>query len=278
MGIAFSVFVSYSHKDSDVVIPAIDLQQDLMYASFLDFRNTPAGSPWMETHAKAIRNATTFMLAWSRNAAASEHVTREWRLALEARVKILPVLMDDTPLPDELGQIHALTGFRPLIRDLRSCRRFPWLVKNARAFGTAFLCLATAAIVAIGSGAIGQGGRPLISPINIVLLGLALLAAFLAAYTFRLASRSAGLTQAMTRLVIEELKANYAKEAHHVGKAAVATGLLPKPLCPSCHKPLPTLMAKQCFECGETWHSRPEPARKARGAARERRKKPGSVA
>jgi hypothetical protein len=30
-------------------------------------------------------------------------VGAEWRLALAAGVRLIPVLLDDTPLPDELG-------------------------------------------------------------------------------------------------------------------------------------------------------------------------------
>ncbi len=127
MGIPQSVFVSYSRKDLEIVMPAIEIQQDLKYAAFIDFRDTPPGTPWEEAHSDAIRHAALLVLCWSEHAASSEHVAREWRLAREARVKILPVLIDDTPLPEELAYIQALTSFRPLIEDLRWCRRFPVL-------------------------------------------------------------------------------------------------------------------------------------------------------
>jgi len=122
-----SVFVSYSNKDREIVRAGIESQQDLNYAAFIDFRDTPPGLPWLETHSDVIRHAAVLVLCWSKHAAGSEHVEREWRLAFATRVKILPVLLDDTPLPEELGHIHAVTGLRPLIADLRWCLRFPVL-------------------------------------------------------------------------------------------------------------------------------------------------------
>ena len=199
MGMPQSVFVSYSHKDREIVMAAIEIQQDLNYAAFIDFRDTPPGMPWQETHAEVIRRAVVLVLCWSKHAANSEHVAREWRLALEARVKIIPVLMDDTPLPEELSHIHALAGFRALIDDFRWCLRFPVL------------------------GWLG-GGR-------------------------------ARLKQALTRLVIEELKRGYVKEASKVARAAVAAGVVvPAALCPHCEAVLRAVTAKQCFACGEDWH------------------------
>jgi hypothetical protein len=192
------VFVSYSHKDREIVMAAIEIQQDLNYAAFVDCRDTPPGMPWQETHSNAIRHAALLVLCWSKHAASSEYVAKEWRLALETRVKILPVLMDDTPLPAELSHIHALTGFRPLIADLHWCRRFP-------------------------------------------VLG-------------RLGWRRARLITALTRLVIDELKSGYIKEAGYIAHAAVAAGVVPPALCPHCRAVLRTIMARQCFTCGEDWH------------------------
>jgi hypothetical protein len=198
VGKPLSVFVSYSHKDREIVTAAIEIQQDLNYAAFIDFRDTPPGMPWQETHSEVIRRAAVLVLLWSEHAAGSEHVAREWRLALEARVKVIPVLMDDTPLPEELSHIHALAGFRALIDDFRWCLRFPVL------------------------GWLG-GGR-------------------------------ARLKQALTRLVIEELKRGYVKEASEVARAAVAAGVVPAALCPHCEAVLRAMTAKQCFACGEDWH------------------------
>jgi len=42
------------------------------------------------------------MVFWSSAAASSEWVEREWRSALEANKKIVPMLLDDNPLPPPL--------------------------------------------------------------------------------------------------------------------------------------------------------------------------------
>jgi hypothetical protein len=221
MGMPQAVFVSYSHKDREIVSAAIEIQQDLNYAAFIDFRDTPPGTPWQETHSDAIRHAAVLVLCWSKHAASSEYVAKEWRLALETRVKILPVVMDDTPLPEELSHIHALTGFRPLIDDLRWCSRFPVL------------------------GWLGW--------------------------------RRARLKQAMTRLVIEELKRGYMRESRYIARAAVVAGILPPALCPYCNTVLRTMMAKQCFACGKHWHDPCALDVKHDATLLEDWRKPGSV-
>jgi hypothetical protein len=201
MGTPQTVFVSYSHKDREIVSAAIESQQDLNYAAFLDFRDTPPGVPWLEAHSEVIRQAAVLVLCWSKHAASSEHVEREWRLALATHVKVLPVLLDDTPLPEDLGHIHALTGLRPFIDDLRWYLRFPLL---GRLFWR----------------------------------------------------RRARLKEALTRVVIEELKRGYMKEARYFARVAVEAGVVPAARCPRCKAVLRTMMAKQCFACGEDWHDR----------------------
>jgi hypothetical protein len=170
------------------------------------------------------------------------------------------VLMDDTPLPEELSHIQGLSGFRPLIREVRFCRRFPVLVRNARAVGTALLCVSTAAVVLLGAIYLSNRDRSIFSLFNIVMAGIAFLTTFLTAYTWRLASRSARLKQAMTRLVIEELKVRYTRGAQTVAKAAVVAGLVSPSMCPRCSVVLPTVTAKQCFACGADWHVHSEPS------------------
>ena len=48
-------------------------------------------------------------MLWSVSAAESPHVEREWRWALECGTTIVPVLLDQTPLPVPLGTLHAVS-------------------------------------------------------------------------------------------------------------------------------------------------------------------------
>lgn len=104
-----SLFVSYSHRDAGVVRPLIEMNEDLKSAAWVDYIHTPPGSDWSQAHAEAISKCYRLISLWSHNAAFSREVEREWRWALKCQTKIVPVLLDDTPLPSELASIHAVS-------------------------------------------------------------------------------------------------------------------------------------------------------------------------
>lgn len=103
-----SLFVSYSHKDRDLVLALVRMQSDLWYASFIDFMHTPRGSDWANEHRVRIASSDRVLLFWSANAALSKQVEREWKYAKNARSRIIPILLDATPLPSELDSLHAV--------------------------------------------------------------------------------------------------------------------------------------------------------------------------
>jgi hypothetical protein len=114
-----SVFISYSHVDRDIVLAAIAIQRELDFAAWTDFRNIPAGSNWSERIDQAISNADLLVLCWTASSASSRFVRREWEAALQHGTRVIPVLLDETPLPDELAHIQALTMLRPWVQHLR---------------------------------------------------------------------------------------------------------------------------------------------------------------
>jgi|APMI01.1.fsa_nt_gi hypothetical protein len=104
-----SLFVSYSHKDERVVLPLVDMNEDLKQAAWVDYLHTPPGSEWNEEHRAAIESSYRLILLWSINSALSENVEKEWRWALECGTSIVPVLLDDTPLPTEISNLHGVS-------------------------------------------------------------------------------------------------------------------------------------------------------------------------
>ena len=103
-----SIFISYSRKDKDLVIPVVKAQEELAITAFIDYEDTPAGVDWEDEHDFKIETSQRFVLCWSRNSAASPNVEREWRLALDYDVYIIPVLLDDTPLHQDLAHLQAI--------------------------------------------------------------------------------------------------------------------------------------------------------------------------
>ena len=61
------------------------------------------GQPWRTVIAGRVCAARLVLVLWSAPAAASPEVGAEWRHALACGRRVVPVMLDDTPMPGELG-------------------------------------------------------------------------------------------------------------------------------------------------------------------------------
>jgi hypothetical protein len=122
-----SLFVSYSHKDERVVLPLVGMNEDIQQAAWVDYLHTMPGSKWDDEHKEAIDNSYRLILLWSKNSASSENVEKEWRWALECGTPIVPVLLDDTPLPSEISNLHGVSLKEYVVsrKGILSLGRFP---------------------------------------------------------------------------------------------------------------------------------------------------------
>lgn len=66
------------------------------------------GQPWRREIARRICGADPVLLIWSQYAAGSVEVAAEWRQALACGRRVVPVLLDDAPMPAELGARQAV--------------------------------------------------------------------------------------------------------------------------------------------------------------------------
>ena len=99
----FDVFISYSRLDetiADEICAALD-RANISY--FIDRQDIGIGHPFAVI-AKAIKECTIFLYLGSRNAYSSKYAPKEVNFAIMNKPKntILPYLIDDTPMPDEL--------------------------------------------------------------------------------------------------------------------------------------------------------------------------------
>jgi hypothetical protein len=108
-----TVFISYARADRDAVDQAVDLLRAGGVRVFLDIAAIEFGARWKDALYDALRRCERVMVFWSRAAAASEWVEREWRYALELGKKIVPTLLDPTPLPPELAEFQAVRRLMP---------------------------------------------------------------------------------------------------------------------------------------------------------------------
>ena len=95
------IFVSYAHKDSAVVLPAIKALQDCGYPIWYDAGIRP-GTTWSDYIADHVRNAALVIAFMSKNAIASQHCQSEIRYAFNNGRPMLTVRLDQSELPSGL--------------------------------------------------------------------------------------------------------------------------------------------------------------------------------
>jgi len=108
------VFISYARLDQPLVSRAVEFLRGGGLNVFVDSQSIAYGTDWRQALVDAIENAERVMLFWTAAAAVSVWVTREWQLALKRGKKVVPTLLDDTPLPPALARLQAVTTLRGL--------------------------------------------------------------------------------------------------------------------------------------------------------------------
>lgn len=71
-------------------------------------RDLAPGTPWRPAIGRRICNADRVLVLWSAYAAASVEVGAEWRHAAACGRRLVPVMLDSTPMPAELGSRQAV--------------------------------------------------------------------------------------------------------------------------------------------------------------------------
>jgi len=101
-----NVFVSYSHADASLVAPVVRLLRVNKSLVFQDTDRIPPGKRWRDEIDKALAESSLVVVFWCDHACRSIEVSREWKAAIEQDKDLLPLLLDATPLPSELGQFQ----------------------------------------------------------------------------------------------------------------------------------------------------------------------------
>ena len=119
------VFISYSRTDRTFVAVAIQLLRAGGASVFYDVASIEFGDRWEDQLAKAIQRCERMLVFWSAAASVSSWVEKEWRQALFLGKRIVPMQLDTTPLPPDLGQFHGVAGLMSLLQEAVQESRTP---------------------------------------------------------------------------------------------------------------------------------------------------------
>lgn len=101
-----NVFVSYSHADALLVAPVVRLLRLNKSLVFQDIDDIQPGKRWRSEIAKGLAKSHLVIVFWCGHARCSDEVSKEWKSAIEQEKDLLPLLLDATPLPPELGEFQ----------------------------------------------------------------------------------------------------------------------------------------------------------------------------
>lgn len=113
------IFISYSRADRQRVAGLASLLEALEHHVFVDQRSIRPGKRWQEMLEQELGAADVLLVFWTRHAARSDWVRREYE-SFETRFPdrpLVPVIGDTTPLAKAL-QARQLSDFCPLINEL----------------------------------------------------------------------------------------------------------------------------------------------------------------
>lgn len=119
-------FLSHASADRTEVLKRAQMMRHMDVPFFQDILTLEPGDQWAKTLYREIDRCGCFLLFWSRAAAASPWVEREWRHALRGQSRsrkglpqIKPVPLESpamAPPPEELSQLHFDDPFRLAIQ------------------------------------------------------------------------------------------------------------------------------------------------------------------
>jgi anti-sigma B factor antagonist len=104
------IFISYSHRDTDIVQTFKQAYEALGHNVLVDFESLRSGQYWNPELLRMIERANIFQLFWSENSSKSEYCRQEWQYALGLKRGegfIRPVYWKE-PLPAPPAELNAI--------------------------------------------------------------------------------------------------------------------------------------------------------------------------
>jgi hypothetical protein len=133
---AHDVFISYSTKDKTIADAVCAKLEENKIRVWIAPRDVPAGSKFAESIIRAINTCKVFVLIWSANTNASDHILNEINQAFDQGITIIPFRIQDIQPTDEMryyfGRTHWLDAITPPLENHIAVLRDTILVNLGR--------------------------------------------------------------------------------------------------------------------------------------------------
>ncbi|WP_027034831.1 TIR domain-containing protein [Mesorhizobium ciceri] len=125
----FQVFISYARPDREAAGELYDWLKQNGFESWVDFKKIKGGQNWDFEIKRALDRSSIIVILWSKNSRDRRgYIQRQLKLSLEKYqekliddIFIIPVLIDDSPIPEQFKSIQALftsqSDFREALSD-----------------------------------------------------------------------------------------------------------------------------------------------------------------
>lgn len=95
------IFISYAHKDSEVILEEIIQIKAMGFEIWYDERILP-GNDWAEDIANGLKNCTVFLIFLTKHSVSSKNVADEINFALDNNKSFIAIYLEDIKLPPGL--------------------------------------------------------------------------------------------------------------------------------------------------------------------------------
>ena len=96
------LFISYSRRQTRFVDNLVEQLLKDEYSVWLDYHNLVPARPWFDQIMEGLNGADAVLLIVSQASIESTNVVDEWKTALKLNKRIVLVIFEAYPLPDEL--------------------------------------------------------------------------------------------------------------------------------------------------------------------------------
>ena len=114
---AHDLFISHSSEDKTITDAVCSALETAKIRCWVAPRDILPGQDWPEAIVRAIKGSRVMVLIYSSNSKNSVHVKRELMLAMEAKVIVIPLKIDDIPFEGPmqyfLTDTHWLDAMNP---------------------------------------------------------------------------------------------------------------------------------------------------------------------